>query len=93
MSMAFTQKPAATVKVRIQYDANGNIWESANGVEKGAYKAFTFGNTNANNTYSDFIDSSTGIFTEILTDTLGISYDEDSLTRTKEEYGQDGGAA
>ena len=88
MSMAFVQKPAATVKVKIQYDANGNIWESGNGVDKGAYKAFTFGNTNANNTYDDFINSDTGIFTEIFGETLGITYDDESLIRTKEEYGQ-----
>lgn len=74
--MEFVEKPYGTLKVRVQYDTNGNVWRNGSGVDKGQYKNVSFG-VSATSDYGDILyDTSETAVTKLFSEVLGFNYDD-----------------
>lgn len=83
MAYAFRELPQASCVIKVQYDAEGNIWKNAHGVEKGAFKKVTMPCVSAVADWASLWgDSPMGAVTSLFYDVLGMSWDEESPERT-----------
>ena len=84
MAYVFKELPQASLTTKIQYDAEGNIWKNAHGIEKGAYKKVTVPCVSAVANWSDLLsyNSPVGVVSSLFSDVLGMTWNEETAERT-----------
>lgn len=84
MAKVFKELPQASLTTKIQYDAEGNIWKNAHGVEKGAYKKVTVPCVSAVADWAGLLsyDSPVGVVSALFDEVLGMTWNEETPERT-----------